>query len=53
MDHIIVRFKVLAKKGVCLDWCMSAEWAARDKQPILLTSNNPYITIAAGTQWVK
>jgi hypothetical protein len=32
---------------------MSAEWAARDKQPILPTSTNPCITRAAGTQGVK
>ena len=32
---------------------MSAEWAARDKQPILQTSTNPCITRAAGTQRVK
>jgi hypothetical protein len=32
---------------------MSAEWAVRDEQPILLTSTNPCITRAAGTQGVK
>jgi hypothetical protein len=32
---------------------MSAEWAARDEQPILPTSTNPCITRAAGTQGVK
>jgi hypothetical protein len=35
------------------DWCMLAEWAARDEQPILLTSTNPCITRAAGTQGVN
>jgi hypothetical protein len=32
---------------------MSAEWAARDEQPILPTSTNPCITRAAGAQRVK
>jgi hypothetical protein len=32
---------------------MSAEWAARDEQPILSISTNPCITRAAGTQGVK
>jgi hypothetical protein len=32
---------------------MWAEWAARDEQPILLTSTNPCITRGAGTQGVK
>ena len=32
------------------DWWMSAEWAARDEQPIVPTSTNPCITGAAGTQ---
>ena len=31
------------------DWWMSAEWAARDEQPILLASTNPCITTAAWT----
>ena len=35
------------------DWWMSAEWAARDEQPILPTSTNPVITRAAGTQGVN
>jgi hypothetical protein len=32
---------------------MSAEWVAKDEQPILPTSTNPCITRAAGTQGVK
>jgi hypothetical protein len=32
---------------------MSSEWAAMDEQPILLTSTNPCITRAAGTQGVN
>jgi hypothetical protein len=31
---------------------MLAEWAVRDEQPILVTSTNPCITGAAGTQRV-
>jgi hypothetical protein len=38
---------------VSIDWWMSAEWTARDEQPILPTSTNPCITRAAGTQGVK
>jgi hypothetical protein len=34
-------------------WWMSAEWAARDEQPILPTSTNPCIPRAAATQGVK
>jgi hypothetical protein len=34
-------------------WWMSAEWAARDEQPILPTSTNPCITRAAGALRVK
>jgi hypothetical protein len=36
-----------------IDWWMSAEWAARDEQPILPTSTNPCIKRAAGTQGVN
>ena len=32
---------------------MSAEWDARDVQPMLLTSTNPCITRADGAQRVK
>ena len=35
------------------DWCMLAEWAAREEQHILPTSTNPCITRAAGTQGVN
>jgi hypothetical protein len=34
-------------------WWMSAEWAARDEQPILPTFTNPCIPREAGTQAVK
>jgi hypothetical protein len=38
---------------VSFDWWMLAEWAVRDKQPILPTSTNPCITRAARTQGVS
>jgi hypothetical protein len=40
-------------KRVTFDRWMLAEWAARDEQPILLTSSNPCITRAVGTQRVS
>jgi hypothetical protein len=38
---------------VSFDWWMSAEWAARDEQPILPTSTNLCITRAAGPQRIE
>ena len=38
---------------VSFDWWMSAEWAARDEDPILSSSTNPCIPRAGGTQGVN